>query len=99
LLFCGRLDAAQSPDQTGGGGAKDSSGSGKDNSGNSGGSSSPPPRPPSGGGNYPGNFNNPVNVPHAIGWLAGAAAALGVKGGQNAVNAAKSFVSNPPQKD
>ncbi|MGH9633015.1 MAG: hypothetical protein ACRD7E_32330 [Bryobacteraceae bacterium] len=83
----------------GGGGAKDSSGSGKDNSGNSGGSSSPPPRPPSGGGNYPGNFNNPVNTPHAIGWLADAAAALAVKGGQNAVNAGKSLVSKPPQKD
>lgn len=83
----------------GGGGAKDSSGSGTGKGGNSGGSSSPPPRPPSGG-NYPGNFSNPVNIPHAIGWLAGAAAALAVKGSQNAVNASgKSLVSKPSQKD
>jgi hypothetical protein len=82
----------------GGGGAKDSSGSGTGNGGNSGGSS-PPPRPPSGGGNSPGNFNSPVNIPHAIGWLAGAAAALAVKGGQNAVNAGKNLVTKPPQKD
>lgn len=83
----------------GGGGAKDSSGTGTGKSGTSGGSNSPPPRPPSSGGNYPGNFNNPVNVPHAIGWLAGAAAALAAKGGQNAVNAGKNLVSKPAQKD
>jgi hypothetical protein len=39
------------------------------------------PAGPSTGGRAMGQFRAP-NVPHAIGWMAGAAAALGVQGGQ-----------------
>lgn len=34
--------------------------------------------------------HRPVNIPHAVGWLAGAAAALGVQGGQRIVRAVRS---------
>ena len=49
-------------------------------------------------GNSPGNWKHPVNIPHAIGWLAGAAAALAAKGGQQAVNSGKSLVGKSPEK-
>lgn len=37
--------------------------------------------------------HRPVNIPHAVGWLAGAAAAIGVHGGQRAVTAGRSLVT------
>jgi hypothetical protein len=33
--------------------------------------------------------HRPVNIPHAVGWLAGAAAALGVQGGQRVIQAGR----------
>jgi hypothetical protein len=39
------------------------------------------PAGPSAGGRGMGQFR-PPNVPHALGWMAGAAAALGVQGGR-----------------
>jgi hypothetical protein len=47
------------------------------------------PAGPSGGrgvGNY-----HPMNIPHAVGWLAGATAGLAARGGQRAVNAGRSL--------
>jgi hypothetical protein len=35
----------------------------------------------------------PVSIPHAVGWLAGAAAAIGVRGGQRAVLAGRNLVT------
>jgi hypothetical protein len=35
----------------------------------------------------------PVNIPHAVGWLSGAAAGAGVRGGQRAVLAGRNLVS------
>ena len=35
----------------------------------------------------------PMNIPHAVGWLAGAAAAIGVQGGQRAIHAGSSLVT------
>jgi hypothetical protein len=35
----------------------------------------------------------PVNIPHAVGWLAGATAAAGVRGGQRAVSAGRRLVT------
>ncbi len=37
--------------------------------------------------------HRPVNIPHAIGWLAGAAAALGVQGGQRVVQAGRGLAA------
>ncbi len=48
------------------------------------------PRP--GGGRGMGQMR-PVNIPHAVGWLAGAAAAIGVHGGKRAVHAGRTLVS------
>jgi hypothetical protein len=35
----------------------------------------------------------PVNIPHAVGWLAGATAAAGVRGGQRAISTGRSLVT------
>ena len=35
----------------------------------------------------------PVNIPHAVGWLAGATAAAGVRGGQRAISAGRNLVA------
>jgi hypothetical protein len=35
----------------------------------------------------------PMNIPHAVGWLAGAATAIGVQGGQRAIHAGSSLVT------
>jgi hypothetical protein len=37
--------------------------------------------------------HRPVNIPHAVGWLAGAAAALGVQGGQRVVQAGRGLAA------
>lgn len=37
--------------------------------------------------------HRPVNMPHAVGWLAGAAAALGVQGGQRVVEAGRGLAA------
>jgi hypothetical protein len=51
-----------------------------------------PAGPGSGGGRRMGDMR-PVNIPHAIGWLAGAAAAIGVQGGQRALQAGRRVVT------
>ena len=56
-----------------------------------GGGSAPAGPAPSGGGRM-GHYR-PVNIPHAVGWLAGAAAAVGVRGGQRAVVAGRNLVT------
>lgn len=87
---------------TRGGGASNTTSSGGTGSGGAASGSknshaSPPPRPSSSG-NSPGNWKHPVNIPHAVGWLAGAAAALAAKGGQQAVNSGKSLAGKLPEK-
>jgi hypothetical protein len=57
----------------------------------SGGQAPSGPEPVHGGGRGMGQWR-PVNLPHAAGWLAGAAAAIGVHGGQRAINAGRSLV-------
>src|SRR5262249_44472001 len=56
----------------------------------SGGQAPSGPSPAGGAGN---GDHGPVNIPHAVGWLAGAAAAIGVHGGQRAVSAGRSLVT------
>ena len=57
------------------------------------GSSAQAPRGPSvAGGRRMGDMR-PVNIPHAVGWLAGATAAAGVRGGQRAVHAGRGLVA------
>ena len=65
-------------------------------SGGSAGSGSRSPRGPSGGGSGPGNYR-PPNIPHAAGWLGGAAAALAVQGGQKAVAAGRKMLGGNGQ--
>lgn len=57
-----------------------------------GGSGQAPSGPRPAGGHRIGHYR-PVNIPHAVGWLAGAAAAIGVHGGQRAVSAGRNFVT------
>ncbi len=56
------------------------------------GGSRAPSGPGPGGGRGMGQWR-PVNIPHAVGWLAGAAAAISVHGGQRAVQAGRTLVS------
>ena len=58
--------------------------------GSAGGGQAPQRPAPSGGGHGIGHYR-PVNIPHAVGWLAGAAAAVGVRGGQRAVVASRNL--------
>lgn len=51
-----------------------------------------PGGPGSGGGRGIGNWRV-VIIPHSVGWLAGAAAAIGVQGGQGALNAGRSLIA------
>ena len=75
---------------SGEGGAGESSvGSGGGGS-SGGGSGSHAPSGPSGGGRGMGNYR-PPNIPHAVGWMAGAAAALGVQGGKQVAQAGKNL--------
>lgn len=53
---------------------------------------SAPPGPSPSGGRGMGHYR-PVSIPHAVGWLAGAAAAIGVRGGQRAVLAGRNLVT------
>jgi hypothetical protein len=53
---------------------------------------SAPPGPSPSGGRGMGHYR-PVSIPHAVGWLAGAAAAMGVRGGQRAVLAGRNLVT------
>ncbi|MBX9603420.1 MAG: hypothetical protein K2X35_20610 [Bryobacteraceae bacterium] len=68
-----------------------SSGSGQSVSGNT----TPQTGPPSGPQQSTGSIgqHRPVNIPHAVGWLAGAAAALGVQGGQRVVQASRGLAA------
>ena len=56
------------------------------------GSDSRSPRGPSGGGSGPGNYR-PPNISHAAGWMGGAAAALALQGGKQAMAAGRKMVS------
>ncbi len=69
---------------------------GPSGSGGSAGSGGRSPRGPSGGGSGPGNYR-PPNIPHAAGWLGGAAAALAVQGGQKAVAAGRKMLGGNGQ--
>jgi hypothetical protein len=51
------------------------------------------PSGPAPGGAHGIGQHRPVNIPHAVGWLAGAAAAIGVKGGQRAIVAGRNLVT------
>jgi hypothetical protein len=87
--------AASSPSSSGGntsvgGGA--GAGSGGSGSGVTGGAKAPTGPGGGGGGRGMGDFR-PVNVPHAIGWLAGAAAAAGVQGGKSVLSAGRNLIS------
>jgi len=53
---------------------------------------SAPPGPSPSGGRGMGHYR-PVSIPHAVGWLAGAAAAVVVRGGQRAVLAGRNLVT------
>ncbi len=71
--------------------------------GSSGGAATPSTVSAGGGGQAPSGpryagghgigHHRPVNIPHAMGWLAGAAAAVGVHGGQRAVTAGRNLVT------
>ena len=83
--------ASPSPSSSGG----STSGTGGGGTGGSGGvtnGAKAPTGPGGGGGRGMGDFR-PVNVPHAIGWLAGAAAAAGVQGGKSVVSAGRNLIS------
>lgn len=54
------------------------------------------PRGPSGSGGGPGSYR-PPNIPHAVGWAGGAAAALAVQGAQSAVAAGRRMLSGNGQ--
>ena len=73
---------------SGEGGTGDSSVGGGTSSGSGGGSHAP--SGPSGGRRGMGNYR-PPNIPHAVGWMAGAAAALGVQGGKQLAQAGKNL--------
>ena len=64
------------------------------NTGAGGGSRSP--NGPSGSGSGPGSYRAP-NVPHAVGWVGGAAAALAVQGAQTAVAAGRRMLAGNGQ--
>jgi len=84
--------ASPSPSSSGG----STSGTGGGSTGSSGGvtSGAKAPTGPGGGGGGRGMGDfRPVNVPHAIGWLAGAAAAAGVQGGKSVVSAGRNLIS------
>ena len=65
-------------------------GTGESSVGSGGGGGSHAPSGPSGGGRGMGNYR-PPNIPHAVGWMAGAAAALGVQGGKQVAQAGKNM--------
>jgi len=65
-------------------------GAGESSVGSGGGGGSHAPSGPSGGGRGMGNYR-PPNIPHAVGWMAGAAAALGVQGGKQVAQAGKNM--------
>lgn len=69
---------------------------GPSTSGGSSGSSTRSPSGPSGGGSGPVSYR-PPNIPHAAGWLGGAAAALAVQGGQKAVAAGRKMLGGNGQ--
>jgi hypothetical protein len=58
----------------------------------SGGGAQAPRGPTQAGGRRMGDMR-PVNIPHAVGWLAGATAATGVRGGQSAISAGRNLVA------
>ena len=62
----------------------------------SGGSRSPRGPSGGGGGTGPGDRRSP-NIPHTVGWLGGAAAALAVQGGQRAVAAGRKMLAGDGQ--
>jgi hypothetical protein len=51
------------------------------------------PRGPSPAGGRRMGDMRPVNIPHTVGWLVGAAAAAGVRGGQRAAQAGRGLVA------
>ena len=91
----------------GGGGATASSGAGPASASSNTAPAGPPtsggagsggksPRGPSGSGGGPGSYR-PPNIPHAVGWAGGAAAALAVQGAQSAVAAGRRMLTGNGQ--
>jgi len=80
--------APSGPSGEGGAGESSVGSGGGGSSGGGGGSHAP--SGPSGGGRGMGNYR-PPNIPHAVGWMAGAAAALGVQGGKQVAQAGKNL--------
>ena len=88
------LSDGASPSPSSSGGSTSGTGGGSTGSGGgvAGGAKAPTGPGGGGGGRGMGDFR-PVNVPHAIGWLAGAAAAAGVQGGKSVVSAGRNLIS------
>lgn len=88
------LSDGASPSSSSSGGSTSGTGGGSTGSGGgvAGGAKAPTGPGGGGGGRGMGDFR-PVNVPHAIGWLAGAAAAAGVQGGKSVVSAGRNLIS------
>lgn len=87
------LSDGASPSPSSSGGSTSGAGGGSTGSGGGvAGGAKAPTGPGGGGGRGMGDFR-PVNVPHAIGWLAGAAAAAGVQGGKSVVSAGRNLIS------
>ena len=88
------LSDGASPSPSSSGGSTSGTGGGSTGSGGGATSGAKAPTGPGGGGGGRGMGDfRPVNVPHAIGWLAGAAAAAGVQGGKSVVNAGRNLIS------
>lgn len=88
------LSDGASPSPSSSGGSTSGAGGGSTGSGGGVTSGAKAPTGPGGGGGGRGMGDfRPVNVPHAIGWLAGAAAAAGVQGGKSVVSAGRNLIS------
>ena len=88
------LSDGASPSPSSSGGSTSGTGGGSTGSGGGVTSGAKAPTGPGGGGGGRGMGDfRPVNVPHAIGWLAGAAAAAGVQGGKSVVSAGRNLIS------
>ena len=88
---CGSSNTAPSgPSGEGGTGEHSGGNGGGGGSTNSSSGGGHAPSGPFGGGRGMGSFR-PPNIPHAVGWMAGAAAALGVQGGKQVAQAGKNL--------
>lgn len=88
------LSDGASPSPSSSGGSTSGTGGGSTGGGGGVASGAKAPTGPGGGGGGRGMGDfRPVNVPHAIGWLAGAAAAAGLQSGKSVVSAGRNLIS------